>query len=83
MQPQPISIENYPRPVWCVAADGGVLIKDSGWNIQSLYGTVRKIDQEMVGSIIRKGLLEGSLGDEEVAWLTGSRWQPFARVVVC
>lgn len=81
-EPQAMVVENYPRPVWCVAHEGRFLIKDTGWNIGSLYGTIYEIDRGTAEAIVRKSVLDGSLSTDEMLWFMGSDWTPFA-VVRC
>lgn len=82
-EPQPVIIENYPRPVWCVVSDDRVLIKDSGWPITSLYGTIQEIDWNTAESIVRNAIVAGEIGYDDSLWFMGSGWVPYADVRDC
>ena len=56
------------------------MIKDTGWNIESLYGTVHEIDRGAAESIVRNAALDGKLSNDELSWFMGSDWRPFAVV---
>lgn len=81
--PHSMSIPNYPRQVWCLAKDGCVLVKDTGWHIESLYGTIFQIDLGVAESILRKAALDGRLKYDDLLWFMGADWSPFAVVQEC
>lgn len=82
-EPQPVTIENYPRPLWCVVNDHRVLVKDAGWPIASLYGTIYEVDWSTVESIVRKAIADGRVDYDDSLWFMGAGWAPYVDVQDC
>lgn len=81
--PQPQDVVGYPRPVWCAVIDDRVVVKDTGWDFRSLYGTVHEVERAAAESFLRDALLEGELSLEDSRWFMGRDWSPFAVVHRC